>query len=52
MPFKKFDAEFVVEDGKVLFTDLTIQGREDTEYAEEIRRKAQQRDEIRKEVER
>lgn len=51
MPFKKFDAEFVVEDGGVLFTDLTIQGREDREYAEEIRRKAQQRDEVRKEVE-
>lgn len=51
MPFKKFDAEFVIEDEKVLFTDLTIQGREDSEYAEEIRRKAQQRDEVRKEVE-
>lgn len=45
MPFKKFDAEFVVEDGKVLFTDLTIQGRKDSEYAEELKRRAQQREE-------
>ena len=26
MPFKKFDAEFVLnEDGQILFTDLTVQ---------------------------
>lgn len=48
MPFKKFDAEFVVENEKILFTDLTIKGREDSEYAEEINRKAQQREELEK----
>lgn len=51
MPFKKFDAEFVVEEGKVLFTDLTIQGKEDSEYAEELTRKAQQRGEKREGLE-
>lgn len=45
MPFKKFDAEFVVEGGKVLFTDLTIQGREDSKYAEELKREVQKREE-------
>lgn len=41
MPFRKFDAEFVVEDGKVLFTELTIQGKKDNEYAEELKKKTQ-----------
>ena len=41
LPFRKFDAEFVVEDGKVLFTELTIQGKKDNEYAEELKRKTQ-----------
>lgn len=44
MPFRKFDAEFVVEDGKVLFTDLTIQSGEDSEYAKELKRKLQQKE--------
>lgn len=51
MPFKKFDAEFVVEDGKVFFTDLTIQGRADSEYAEELKRRAQKREEKKEELE-
>lgn len=45
MPFKKFDAEFVIEEGKVVFTDLTIQGKEDNEYAKELETKAQVRKE-------
>lgn len=36
MPFETYDAEFVVQNGQVLFTDLTIQGRKDAEYAEEL----------------
>lgn len=36
MPFETYDAEFVVQNGQVLFTDLTIQGRKDEEYAEEL----------------
>ncbi len=40
MPFEKYDAEFVIEDGKVLFTDLTIQGRKDKEYAEELQKRS------------
>ncbi len=48
MPFKKFDAEFVVEEGKILFTDLTIQGKQDSEYAEELRKKSKQKTEIKK----
>lgn len=52
MPFKEFDAEFIVEDGKVVFTDLTIQGRADSEYAEELKRRAQKKEEKRKELER
>lgn len=43
MPFKYFDAEFMVEDGKVLFTDLTIKGREDNEYANELRKEIEQK---------
>lgn len=46
MPFKKFDAEFVVEDGKVFFMDLTIQGREDSEYAEELIKKSHKKKSI------
>lgn len=38
MPFKKFDSEFIVENGKILYTDLTINGREDNEYAKELRK--------------
>lgn len=41
MPFKKFDMEFVAEDGKILFTDLTINSRPDSIYAEELAKKAQ-----------
>ncbi len=51
MPFKQFDAEFVVENDKVFFTDLTIQGKEDSEYAEELRKKAQQKSEKREVLE-
>lgn len=36
MPFETYDAEFVVQNGQVLFTDLTIQGRKDEAYAEEL----------------
>ena len=36
MPFKKFDMEFVAEDGKILFTDLTIDSRQDSLYAQEL----------------
>lgn len=43
MPFRKFDAEFVIEEGKVLFTDLTVQGKEDSEYAQELKIKEQTR---------
>ena len=43
LPFKKFDAEFVIENGKVLFTDLTIQGREDKKYAEELEKSDKQK---------
>ncbi len=46
IPFKKFDAEFVVEDGKVFFMDLTIQGREDSEYAEELIKKSHKKKSI------
>lgn len=41
MPFKKFDMEFVAEDGKILFTDLTINSKPDSIYAEELAKKAQ-----------
>lgn len=51
MPFEKYDAEFVVEGGKVLFTDLTIQGREDREYAEELQKRATLKETERKEIE-
>lgn len=40
MPFGRYDAEFIVEDGKILFTDLTIQGKKDREYAKEIQKRA------------
>lgn len=36
IPFKKFDAEFVVEEGKILFMELTMQS---TEYIEEVKRR-------------
>lgn len=44
MPFQNYDAEFVVENGKVLFTDLTIQGKKDNEYADEIKRQVEQKE--------
>lgn len=40
MPFGRYDAEFIVEDGKILFTDLTIQGKKDREYAKELQKRA------------
>lgn len=46
LPFKEYDAEFVVQDGKVVFTDLTIQGREDSEYAEELKKRFVQKNEV------
>lgn len=36
MPLKKFDIEFVSEDEKILFTDLTINSRQDSLYAQEL----------------
>ena len=45
LPFKKYDAEFIVKDGKVVFTDLTIQGREDSQYAEELKKRFEQKNE-------
>lgn len=44
MPFQNYDAEFVVENGKVLFTDLTIQGKKDNEYAEKLKREIELRE--------
>lgn len=44
MPFQNYDAEFVVENGKVLFTDLTIQGKKDNEYAETLKREIELRE--------
>lgn len=46
MPFKEFDAEFAFENGKVIFTDLTIQGRADSEYAEELQKRFEQKNAI------
>lgn len=46
MPFKKFDAEFVVQNGKVVFTDLTIQSREDSQYAEELEKRFEQKNKV------
>lgn len=43
MPFQKFDAEFVVEKGKIVFTDLTILERKDQKYAEELRKQTQEK---------
>lgn len=51
IPFKQYDLEFVVEDAKILFTDLTIKGKEDNEYAEELRNKTQQKEEKREYLE-
>lgn len=44
MPFESYDAEFVVENGQVLFTDLTIQGRRDEAYAKELEKQAEQKE--------
>ena len=38
MPFQTFDAEFVVENGQVCFTDLTIQSPVDMQFIENIRK--------------
>lgn len=39
MPFQTYDAEFVVENGQVCFTDLTIQSPIDMELMRTINRK-------------
>ena len=48
MPFKKFDMEFVAEDGKILFTDLTINSRQDSLCAQELTKKIQTKKENKK----
>ena len=52
MPFKKFDAEFVIEDGKVLFTDLTIKSDADRSYAKEIETRVKSKAKIEEDIER
>lgn len=42
-PFKKFDAEFVLEKGRVIFTDLTIEGERGIDYLEEFRQKNEEK---------
>lgn len=46
LPFKEYDAEFVVQNGKVIFTDLTIQSRQDSEYAGELKKRFEQKNKI------
>lgn len=36
IPFQTYDAEFVLENGQVSFTDLTVQSPADIELMEEI----------------
>lgn len=45
LPFKEYDAEFVVQNGKVVFTDLTIQSRQDSEYAGGLKKRFEQKNE-------
>ena len=51
MPFKKFDMEFVAEDGKILFTDLTIDSRQDSLYAQELAKEMLSKEKKQKEQE-
>lgn len=51
MPFKRFDAEFVIEDENLFFTDLTIQSKEDSEYAKELKRKIKLKEEEKRKAE-
>ena len=50
LPFKTFDMEFVAEDGKIVFTDLTIKSKEDREYAQELAKKAQEKENRKKKI--
>lgn len=51
MPFKKFDMEFVSEDGKILFTDLTINSRQDSLYTQELAKEMLSKEKKQKEQE-
>lgn len=47
MPFKTYDAEFVLEDGRVNFTDLTIQSPVDSYLMEQVKGKSKELETIR-----